>query len=353
LCHQSYLFWGGDKLNEEEISLHRRRCYQFLTSETTIVEAWERQNDISVKSWFHLDATYIFASALLEIRKRQQKPGKSDSLAKVKTKAIAQEPPKEDVEAHNDLTTDKETNSSINMPGIQEGEALYGRANNFDISKQVSDGNPESGINNLFTKLVQLLEREDGGKDFGQPKKSFTVQLPIANCRPPFHYHPGSFVNSLDDSPDLYAASEIQNMHLRSEIQKYLTNNQKEPHIVPNWNTIFKDNTDSADILRYVLVMDIILEGSRYSTRTTRRLNYPAIDLISHSDTPRLNPSAPTSKRDPPTIQIKNIIHYLSISRELSQALIAFFTHFIDSNLVPRSEGEKITRPMTSCKRAE
>jgi hypothetical protein len=343
LCHQSHLlFW--ETLDEGEIYVHRKRCYQFLTSETTIVEAWERQRGADVESWFHLDATCIFASVLLDIRKKKQKSGKRESLSEVTTKTIAQEPPKEDVEDYNDLTTNKETNSPIHTLGIQEGEALDGKA--FDSLKQVSDGNPESGVNNLITKLVQLLEREDGAKDLAPPKKLSTVQIPYTNYQPPFYYHPGSFVNSLDDSPDLYAASEIQNLHLRSEIQKYLTNNQNEPLTVPDWNTIFKAGTDSADVLRYVSVTDFILKGSRYSTRITGRLDYRAIDLISDSEIPGLYPSAPAGERMQATIQVGKVIKSLGISHVLSLAVIAFFTHFIDGDFVPRSEGGKSTRPV-------
>jgi hypothetical protein len=337
LCHQSHLlFWKT--LDESEVFIHRRRCYNFLTSETSIVESWERNNSDTIESWFHLDATCIFASALLEIRKRQPKSGKIESSNELKNQAVALELSTEALQEHNDPKMDNQMLSSIDVPRIQEGQAFKGTASPYGALIHALDGSTGPGI---ISAVLELLERQNNiGKDLRPPKR-LAQQLNWTMYRPPFFFHPGSFVNSLDDSPYLYAPSETKKVQLRSEIQKYLTDNG-EPLKVPDWATQPMEDIISPETLRYMSVVDVFRVGSQYSTRTTGRVSDGNLNQISPT---------PTSEPNSNTVlgQIRTVLNSLGRAHTLEWVLrdaVPLFAQFIDGDLVLRPD-RATTRPIS------
>jgi hypothetical protein len=155
LCHQSPLLFAKPQ-DASEVWECRRRCYNFLTSETSIMESWERHDTDAIESWFYLDATCIFALILLEIRKMQLNLDQKKSLDESKNQAMARKLSTEDLQEHNDAEIDNQILLSADVPHIQEDQVFNSKSSPHGTLINTMENSTDSDV---VSAVLKLLER--------------------------------------------------------------------------------------------------------------------------------------------------------------------------------------------------
>jgi hypothetical protein len=177
LCHHSRLVvlsleekdsqdWRTKEHTKEEIESYKWKIYCFLNAEGTLVPCWERAHAKARKGWLHSESTAVLASTLLIMNEKDMKDGLS---------AI-------EVDTERDSRDDSHTEQAfVNQAQFNQKELL------LEIRYMES----------LMKDQLGVLEKFTGEAGRLPPIKWTTFS-------PPHRYHPESFFNSLDDTPDLY-----------------------------------------------------------------------------------------------------------------------------------------------------
>jgi len=169
LCHHSRLMvltkeekskqdWRAREHTHAEAEIFRQKISTFLNSEGTLIPCWERAHAEARRGWLRSEATAVVASTLVIILEKTTLAG---SLA-------------------SSVMTDIDTTSHNQKKLFQEVKHL-GR---------------------LMKDQVEAFERFTN--ESGRPPP---IQWEL--FRPPHKYHPVSFFNSLEDTPDLYTSKAI------------------------------------------------------------------------------------------------------------------------------------------------
>ncbi len=181
LCHHSRLVVSSLQIKasldsrmrehiEEEIESFKQKMYWFRNAEGTIVPCWERAHSEARKGWLRSEATAVLASTLLMMNEKDMK------------------------DRH---TKDKHTNSPSKDTQKEDNSAEESLANQRKLLTEA--GYMES----LMKDEISVLEKFAGESGLLPP-----IQWTVFS--PPRRYHPKSFFDSLEDTPELYQAPKIK-----------------------------------------------------------------------------------------------------------------------------------------------
>jgi hypothetical protein len=229
LCHHSRLVvlikeeeskqdWRTEEHTKAEEESFRQRICIFLNAEGTLIPCWERAHAKARRGWLRSEATAVVASTLLTIL---QKPLTDSSTRGDKGKL-------DDVPAGNPALEQPEAEESVSPPPesspdpkelVTEVAKLSNTMQNHnsqvaELSNTVRDHNHQVRLDQR--KLFQEISHLDGlMKDqleaFERFSNESSLLPPIQwrSFRPTSKYHPVSFFNSLEDTPDLYKPEEL------------------------------------------------------------------------------------------------------------------------------------------------
>jgi hypothetical protein len=212
--------WRTKQHTKDEIVSYKRKIYRFMNAEGTLVPGWERTPEKAKKGWLRSEATAVLASTLLSMHEKglkdEHKIEEEKRKPQAKKEKGAEEPSKE----------------------------LAKREVHQDQKKL----------------LLEIMYMESLMKDQLDVLGKFTNEAarlpPIkwSTFAPSRRYHPESFFNSLEDTPELYH---------RTELKKFLMPAGLGKHATPPWK---KKKITRADLDRIVtpgrlFIFDITATG--------------------------------------------------------------------------------------------
>lgn len=198
--------------SRQEIEVSRQRLSKFLTSEVSILSSWERVNPNARASWLQSEATGIIGATLLdicawELNLTGYEIGEADDNA---TKEKQTEEARPHLRSATMSSRDMDTESLLSLS----------RTNSLELSK---DGTGNGFHMEAFTRTVlKLVESEP---------------LDWLVYQPRVRYHPESFFNSLNDTPDLYRLDNTKHLQVPKNLRIYLENPRdgKKLDRTPSW----------------------------------------------------------------------------------------------------------------------
>ncbi|KAE9364857.1 hypothetical protein N431DRAFT_474422 [Stipitochalara longipes BDJ] len=220
LCHHSRLavFFldakdsEGGMLSEhtkEDIECYKQKIRGFFNGEGTLIPCWERAHTKARKGWLSSEASAVLATTILAAH------GKNMEMLLVEN-------------------TDPNTQKNPQKRSKKKHARQADRQHHFEEQKQVLLQTMYMG--SLMKDQLDVFSKSTGelGRAPPIPWKSFSA---------PRRYHPESFTNSLEDTPELYEAPLIENTFIPISLQSIVTS-PKEPYLKftqDNLNAVLKD----------------------------------------------------------------------------------------------------------------
>jgi hypothetical protein len=175
LCHHSRLIvFASEKAQLEDgrviaenaghFEEYKKKLFEFMNSEATIVPCWEREHSKAFKGWLHSEVTAVVASTLLELRE---------------------------------------------MPTPHNSEEK------FHAKQKLKDKRKHK-----FVAPVEPATRN--GNFLGVSESSLPAPLNWLAFRPPPRYHPDNFTISLEDMSQFYKDTFINNIPIPIPLSKYV-----------------------------------------------------------------------------------------------------------------------------------
>jgi hypothetical protein len=208
LCHHSRLAvlvkeeatehdWRMRERTESHADGYRKNICTFLNAEGILIPCWERAQAKSRRSWLRSEATSVVATTLIEILRKSMEPGRSAFSAFTS--------------AGQDLSSTED--SSLAYP-LADVSGVKSKAPSIEEHlaslSSLWQGHSKRVLLGQKRQLQESLHMGGVIEDQRQTFERFTnesgLQPPILweSFRPPYIYHPASFFNSLEDTPDLY-----------------------------------------------------------------------------------------------------------------------------------------------------
>jgi hypothetical protein len=226
LCHHSRLVvltkeekskqdWRTEKHTKAEAEIFRQKICTFLNAEGTLNPSWERAHAKARKAWLRSETTAVAASTLiiiLEKKIRAKSSGSSVLVGNASERFSTEEAMTEGTLISNvpvGNTSSKQTQTEQAGLDLNPSEQSL-----LKISEAVKAHNDQIGRDQKKL-LLEVLHLEDLTKGQLEAFERFTNEsglLPPIQWtlfRPGRKYHPLSFFNSLEDTPELYKAEEI------------------------------------------------------------------------------------------------------------------------------------------------
>lgn len=229
LCHHSRLLIR-DELENDKNAETMKRCLEFLSAEATVIPTWQRSTTESLTGWFGIEATCVIASTVLDIalerrngrgseRVPENGDGMTQTAAGTQTDAdtIVYRRPEPSFSSirhghKSSLASLPETPESR----IQKFQGLAPLAEDTKTDSEMDSLDaPNEGWPAVSEKLSDILDavRQMTTGEFFNWKA----------YQPGKRYHPDSFYNSVDDSPNLYTLSRIKTIEPRQTLREYLS----------------------------------------------------------------------------------------------------------------------------------
>jgi hypothetical protein len=192
LCHHSRLVVSSLEIKDspdsrsqehskEEIESFKQKIYHFRNAEGTLIPCWERAHAKARKGWLRSEATAVLASTLLMINERDMK----DKLTTVNSI---------DGKSAPDTSAVPDNLLSVQQNALREH--LY--------------------METLMKEEITVLEKFTGEAGRMPPIQWTTFA-------PPRRYHPHSFFDSLEDTPELYRPPKITEGSIPASLRNWAT----------------------------------------------------------------------------------------------------------------------------------
>lgn len=280
LCHHAHMLIWRD-VDPDETEPYRARCYEFLTAEVALVESWERGSGEAMRSWFRIEAACVLATTLVLVRKKR--------LAAAGTGAVRSDRGSSDdrrlppslqrggTESQHDQGADHhladidggvgQSDTPLQTSQVYESQAFS--TGGFRPRRQESFNRETGSASDIWRKQLEALHSLLDA--FRQSNPSYG-QVDWKAYRPTLQYHPDTFVNSRDDTPELYTDLRMAKITLRSQLKAYLGDKMAAPR-PPDADGIA--DRVPVDCLHHISVTDIMSGQLRsgYTCRTTGRLS--------------------------------------------------------------------------------
>ncbi len=183
---------------EQEISTYKSKIYQFLNSEGTLVPCWERAHTKARKGWLRSEATAVLASTLLMLNEMDMKnklagdAATSPGSGEVEERGSGQE---------DELGSDaKDPGDDIHQVVVRQGTVL----------REIR-----------YMEFIMQAQRASLNRMTGE-----AVHQPIVDWKTfstPRRYHPPSFFNSLEDTPELYGLRHLMSTTIPASLHNSAT----------------------------------------------------------------------------------------------------------------------------------
>jgi hypothetical protein len=210
LCHHSHLVVltldskglkdrkARDRIKEEEDSC-KQNIYRFLNAEGTLMPCWEREHARAREGWLRSESTAVLASTLLTVHENE--------IGKEAEDEAESQPPAE-LDDHGDGRT-------------KEAEA--GSQPSADLSKKakLEDHGDGRTVWRLGMESLMKYQLDVFGKFTSEAGRSRPIKW--KTFRPPRQYHPDSFFNSLEDTPDLYEPQQLRKACIPASLYSHAT----------------------------------------------------------------------------------------------------------------------------------
>ena len=191
LCHHSRLVvltkeeklkqdWRTRKHTNEEADRYKHDIYRFLNAEGTLVPCWERSHTRAKKAWLRSETTAAVASTFLIMHEKSMK-----TTGTGQTEQVAQG------------TGSKKTDPTRQYERLLE---TY-------------------HIEMLMNEQLEILRRSS---DEAQP----APPIDWLSFSPPRQYHPREFLESLEDTPDLYTKAELEKRPIPASLRSRLVDKE-------------------------------------------------------------------------------------------------------------------------------
>lgn len=207
LSHHSRLaatYWGQGDVEDEDVQRIRENYSHFFTANFTYVGSWN-MSKVSPATWWDLDATCVIQATHLDLR----------------TKAAAQGKEERDKEGVLRSPQRLPLHSASGSPVRQDEELL--------IPKPKRDGPvkrelPEDGVIELLKKqIAQQSQILQGLKT----ESNVTLAYDWIRSKPGPLLYPTEWVESLDDTPEVFNMAQPKSVQLRQNLFKYLVKQLK------------------------------------------------------------------------------------------------------------------------------
>jgi hypothetical protein len=219
LCHHSRLVvlrlesynmedWRTVEQRAEEVSLYKEKICQFFNSEATLVACWERSHRKARTGLMHSEASSVFGSTLLDIHVKGLEDEKIGNWG------------------GEDTTKNSSSDAEMSSQNKSTGNIGYqtsheNSAENLRLEQQMNYGQKRvvQELGSMSTLMAQQL------KTLQQHLPEAGQAPPIEwaeTWRPPRQYHPDKFLESLDDTPDLYRPAHIKTVSVPPSLEDRL-----------------------------------------------------------------------------------------------------------------------------------
>ncbi|CZT10086.1 uncharacterized protein RCO7_03218 [Rhynchosporium graminicola] len=257
LCtnHQGYL----RVTDYANIKAARDRLFEFLMSDYSFMTSWDRADSNIVGKWWDMEPTSVICATLLDLKVE----GKLKS-------------------AISEATADELGHS---MHDVAELPLPQRRNSDF-----VAEPTDEDSIRGILLQMKKL--QEDSSKEHLLQLRQLLVQEDLTgnisvkafdwvSCKPGKVYHPDWWIQSLQDTPDMYQAKQTKDVPLRKDIRRYLASRERMDIIMdPNYTPENIKTKIPAAELQFLSVFDLYL---------TKNFTYKSRDitLLSVADNKR------------------------------------------------------------------
>jgi len=212
--------------DEEKVNAALKACREFLFPDYTCASSWDDSNVCMVSMWWDLLPTSIFAATLLD---RELKLQDSNDPS-----------PTQEGKLNNVETTDvKEltSNQRYLLPGILENKPAI----------KIGDDLRDEFFKRILEGLAQVATRQGEKEVFNWRRR-----------KPPRMCFPDAFVQSLEDTPELFLSQQLEKVEIRSNIKKYFKEKKHNP-IMPDLGYTLNNVTEKikAEELLYLSCWDL------------------------------------------------------------------------------------------------
>jgi len=220
-------------------------CMNFQLADFTFIPSWDYSKACTAGLWWDLTTTSIICAKLLEgyqpkLTRRQPHSNRNASRGLFPFGSEKNEG--EGAESEEDVAT-----SDNAVP-----------ARSLSLKQQVD-----------FQKVIEVLEQI---RHAGKPPGEITEGFSWKKRRPPLLYHADTYVQSLEDSPNVYKLKQTGSVKVRPNIKRFQQDNALA---MPDWTLKTIDEALPAVKLRHVSCFDFALKSTDPNT--------PAIGISSIS----------------------------------------------------------------------
>jgi hypothetical protein len=181
-----------------------------------------------------------------------------------------------------------------------------------DRLKGTADNRARKGINEdgVVDLLRKQLDKQDRLLQALKNDTDIAYEFDWVRHQPPQQFHPETWVQSIDDTPELFRAAQTKKVQLRNEIQNYLVSKQNETNaslaststdaqehleaalLPPEWTKANIREQFTHDEMRFLTVVNLVKPGSNDSRTSNREAGRLSIQQV-------LLPAEKTATPDP------------------------------------------------------
>lgn len=245
-----------DHMKAEEESFRQRICI-FLNAEGILIPCWERAHAKARRGWLHSEATAVVASTLLTILQKAVLPDSSEQSQAEHFGSVS--PPPEPSLAT--LSPDQKKllievaklSSTMQDHNDQVAKLSNTVRNHNDQARQDQKKlfQEVSHLNGLMKDQLEAFERFSNESGLLPP-------IQWTSFRPTRKYHPVSFFNSLEDTPDLYKPEALGKVSVPLSLRDHI----RLPHQLEKESKEFKKrDVDKVVHMKCLSLFDIRATG--------------------------------------------------------------------------------------------
>ncbi|KAI9049724.1 hypothetical protein LZ554_005876 [Drepanopeziza brunnea f. sp. 'monogermtubi'] len=224
--------------DESNVKAARERLYQFLMADYSFMTSWDRADSNMVGRWWDVEPASVICAALVDLKME----GKLRSAI---SEAAADELG-HSIHDMDESPTVQRINSDTLVEVSSSEESIR------DILLQMKKLQEDSSREHLL-QMRQLLVQED--------ISSFSVRaFDWVECKPSQLYHPDWWVQSLQDTPEMYQAKQTKDVPLRKDIRRYLASRERMDIVMdPGYTPESMKSKIPATDLQFLSVFDLHL----------------------------------------------------------------------------------------------
>ncbi|KAH7416666.1 hypothetical protein BKA64DRAFT_272574 [Cadophora sp. MPI-SDFR-AT-0126] len=254
--HIRLQLWSDPDL-EDGLYTARKNSLRYLSTNFLFIGSWDTSKSSVAASFWDLDASCMICATFLDMRIREE------SLHILLDPAAPESP------------STNQPHTSRRRPSI----ALATEVPNEELAADPGKLNVElHGKRDFWDESVvellrKQLEKQDALIQALAKQSDNAFAFDWTRCEPPVPFHPATWLQSLDDTPELFRSTETRRVHLRSELERYLNVprgielNQRRGSIVepaPDWTAGNISDKFEGDELMYISIYDIGLKDGAY-----------------------------------------------------------------------------------------